>query len=151
PSEKDRSLQTIELDGSLLRRESGYNGLVFTIKTKPGGAIDTTADGSWVYGLTIDRFPADGIDLSSVKNVTIGAEETGSIHGGRMIINRNGRHGVHFEGSRGSDNLVKASFIGTDAASNIFDDFGKPLGNAKGGVYRVSTTSALRLSPRTTA
>jgi len=118
--------QTIELKGvnNVVTIPAFYSGLTFS------GA---GADGSWVYGLTIDNFGKDGISLSNVQNVQVGAADSATITGGRMIIYQNLFNGVHITGARSSSDLVYASYIGTDASSHATVG-GKSLGNGANGV-----------------
>ena len=103
--------QRIELKGS---GTPAGNGLEFS---------SATADGSRVFGLTVDGFDKNGIQLTNVKNVTIGAPDgstigyTSVINGwGRMMIYNNQVNGIYITGSRSSGNRVWASYIGTDAS-----------------------------------
>jgi parallel beta-helix repeat protein len=109
--------QTIELNGSLAPA------------LKPGLSFSGAgADGSAVFGLTIDNFQGDGILLSNVQSVQVGEADSATIHGGRMIIYQNQKNGVHITGARSAADTVSASYIGTNAQS------GANLGNKANGV-----------------
>ena len=123
------SNQTIELNGANL--QNGGDGL-----TLAHGYFSSSADGSKVYGLTIDHFPGNGIVLDDVANVLLGANNGMQNSSGNAIANgqgvnviySNGNDGIDITGASSTNDSVIASFIGTDKNSTA------GLGNISAGV-----------------
>jgi Right handed beta helix region len=149
----DHAVLLIELSGAAVG--STGDGLVF----------ETTAPGSSVRGLVINRFAGNGILIQSTGNTVAGnfigtnASGTGAVGnsldgisvqassntiGGtttpaRNVISGNGRHGISLGDAAvaAQNNLVQTNFIGTDASGTLL------LGNGGDGVFAISATNNL--------
>jgi hypothetical protein len=117
PDDKSKPLQTIELTPDPNNNPMGASGLT----------LGAGADGSKVFGLTIDRFDNAGVRLIDVSTVQLGRADDADITNGQgeLIINRNKGFGLDLEGNS-ANNSVVASIIGTDPAST------PNIGNAMG-------------------
>ena len=140
----------VELDGSGIAA-AGTDGLLF----------NSTAGGSTVKGLVINRFTGDGIDLSTAANNTIQGNYLGTnaagnaslgngVHGlnvagsgnviggltvaAQNVISGNNNSGIFLTGSGATGNLIQGNYIGTNAS-------GATLANVKTGVRLVNAVS----------
>ena len=109
----DASDAGVILDGSLLSRNTGTNGL------------EISSDGNIIVGLQIINFPGGGISISNgARENRIGGpgQGEGNVIGGNW-------DGIGISGSGTANNLVIGNFIGTDASGTITN------GNLVDGVW----------------
>jgi len=149
----DNAVLLVELSGA--GAGNSGNGLTFA----------SSAPGSTVRGLVINRFAGFGILIQSNGNTVAGnfigtnASGTGALGNGldgisleassntvggttttaRNIISANGRHGISLGGGTAvaENNLVQTNFIGTDITGTHL------LGNGGDGVFATSATNNL--------